>query len=581
MEPPKTKEIIERAYERYAQRLISWALTKFKSKEDAEDLCHETILRLYDKLISCEFGGGVIRDLDGYIWKIAYSLYHEHGRGTARDDKISKAKKLDLDLEIQELSGHEIANIQETEEVFQKLRKSILSLDYNHREAMIMYHLEKKTLQEISEKLKITEAYVKKLLTVARQQVKTSFDEDNEYRTENLLMTFSGEEFITPDFLKISDSLSKQNICLACYSKPRGVDELAKLLGLPCEYVEFDIRWLKERGFVKQQKTKYLATFFVYDETFNARLINTFTKHKVKCLDKIVAKLTEQEVRIRRIGFTHSDKPLNELLWLLIYSFTDIASERVCYNLADSGIKEFIRADGGRYYPIGLFKNRSLMRLDPLFESKYKDLMKWECNGTYTFDDGENKLSWLGLYNAREDFYSKLSHNSFAPDVFNYKETLFKIMGSSLNVKYLSVKERYVLSQLLNFGYISVSENGKKAIPNFYVFTPEQKREFDDILIELYGEVKTEFTDLYSDLRRMCKEYLPAQLTQFLNYLSYFCLLFSHIFTTGFAFYDGLLYDPKDAKECTLLTLAMTLSDKPIDTEKKYYVNMKLNLNLQ
>jgi hypothetical protein len=78
----------------------------------------------------------------------------------------------------------------------------------------------------------------------------------------------------------------------------------------------------------------------------------------------------------------------------------------------------------------------------------------------------------------------------------------------------------------------------------------------------------------------MCRDILPKQLEGFLNYVAYFSFMLSHLYTTGFAYYDEILYRPKDMKECTLLTLSLTISDKPVSFEQKYHVNLKINFTL-
>jgi RNA polymerase sigma factor (sigma-70 family) len=572
---------LEIVYESNAKKLICWALRRLKSAEDAEDMCQEAMLRLYIA-ISRESEGQNIEDLEKYLWKIVGSLMRVHQQGSEKARKLARNSEIDLDVELQLCSEDTQETHQDTDYLFKKLKKSISMLDYNHREAMIMFHIEKKTLKEISKKLNVTEVYVKKLLAVARQKIRTNeenklYDVKKEYRVNHLLMSFSGETQSSEVFQRITDSLCKQNICLACYDAPRSIGELADLLGLPCEYIEFDLKWLSDRGLVKKLKNKYSTNFFIFDETFKAMLIDTFFKHKTSCLDKITNNLTILQNRIRAINFLHSDKPIDELLWLLIYSFTDIASARTCFDESEHGLRNLISADGGQCYPIGLFDNQSKIQINPLFREKYKELENWECNGTYTFDDGENRLNWVGLFNAREGFYSKLSKNAFAPDIFVYKELVFKIIQSNLNINHLPEEERYILSQLIDFGYLSVSEDGNNVLPNFYVFTPNQRKQLDNIFIELYGEMKSEFSHLHNDLYKRCKDILPKQLGNYYSYISYFSLLFSHIFSTGFAYYDGKLYKPKNETDCTLLTLNMTLSNKPVSTKQVFSVNLKIN----
>jgi len=386
-------------------------------------------------------------------------------------------------------------------------------------------------------------------------------------------MSFSGEEQSPSDLAQISDCLCRQNICLACYKQPTSMDELAVSLGLPMSYIEFYVKWLSGKGFIKKTRNRYFTTFFIFDGTFRTMLTNVFIKHKTRCLDKIIEALTARHDSIKAINFIGSDRPINELLWFLIYNWTDMASALTCF-----GKKTFdTQTDRGRFLPIGIFKTETQTPPHPLFIAKYKEMEDWECNGTYIYDDGENKLTWLGLSSARETFYSRLSPNSSIPDVLNYKELLFKVLSPSYKTTDLSPDDRYLLSQIIDMGYLSMYQNKDKIIPNFYVFTKDKQLELENIFLEIFEELKPDFARLASDLHRMCKSILPKQLYASLEYITYFSLLFSHFYTTGFAFYDGKLYQPQKENEYTLLTLCMTCADREINRKQKSIVNMNIS----
>jgi len=336
MNQSESQKIVEKAYKDHARGIIDWALRKLESKEEAEDFCQEVMSRFYKMLIAKEAKGETIRNMDDYLWKIVFSLINHYIKDTIIKDRLVEDIENDLYVEEQISSVKDQANSSDTDILLEKLWTSISQLEYNHRETTIMFYLGKKSLQEISKKLDITESYVKKLLYESRNQIRENdtnqlYDTERVYHPNNLMMSFSGEEHINPDFVKITDSLTKQNICLTCYERACSIEELAHLLGFPCAYIEFDIKWLMKRGFIKRQKNKYLTNFFIFDGTFNTRLINIYLQHKHYCIDKIVDKLSALQDRVRAIKFTGCEKPINELLWLLIYAFSDMASTQIYY----------------------------------------------------------------------------------------------------------------------------------------------------------------------------------------------------------------------------------------------------------
>jgi len=572
----KTQQILERVYRDHARNLINWALRKTKSREDAEDLCQEVMSRFAKMVIAKEAQGEEIKQVDAYLWQIAFNVMDDYFSDSAKKGKLVNDLMQESSIENQTLPDPD----SHTDVMLEKLQRGISQLDYNLREAMIMYHLERKPISEISEHLNVSESYVKKLLYESRQKVRNNISNniagtEKVYRPKSLLMSFSGEEHISPDFAHITSSLSKQNICLSCYEKACSIEELAHTLGLPCAYIEFDLQWLLERGFVKRQKNKYLTTFFIYDGSFNTLLMYTFLEHKTKCLDRIVSKLAAMQAEVRSIGFMGCDRPINELLWLMIYSFTIVATEQTCGKRLGSTLAH--RADGGLYCPIGIFNIDSKVAVAPPFMKKYRGLKQWECNGTYTFNDDGNTISWLGLHNAGVDLPINLSTGSHVFEVLDYKDMLYKAIKPNFRMGNLSADERYQLSQCIEKGFLSFAKNGGAIVPNFYVFTPTQRQQFEGILLYCYEEMKPKIDNLYADLRKMCRACLPKHLEGNLDFISYFCLLFSQLFITGFAFYDGRLYAPPAINDFTLFTLCMTVFDRPVHSPNKSVVKLRIN----
>jgi len=217
------------------------------------------------------------------------------------------------------------------------------------------------------------------------------------------------------------------------------------------------------------------------------------------------------------------------------------------------------------------------MSLSPQFLLKYSDLKKWEYKGSYSYNDGNNRISWLELGQVEMDLHTNLSINSPVLDILDYKETLYKAMQPNFKIENVSDDERYIISQCINKGYLTIIDNDGSVSPNFYVFTPAQRQEFENIIMGCYDEMKSRYGSIYFDIRKMCRACLPIQLDNYLDFISYFCLKYSHLFFTGFAFYDGKLFKPRNATDYTLQTLSMTISDEPIENIQKSTVKLIFN----
>ncbi|MCL2064743.1 MAG: sigma-70 family RNA polymerase sigma factor [Candidatus Cloacimonetes bacterium] len=571
------KKLIEETFEINVSKLLGWANRKVSNRDEAEELCQEVAVRFCTLVYEKHSGGEDIEDINKFFWITANNTLHEHFRFTKQEERMNDGLKEEA-ITLSELDPDDSNNCSEQ---LKYMRKCISQLNYIHREAMIMYYVEKKSLDEIGLALDTTKNYIKKLITESRHKIKTDYetgryDLNKEYRPDRLKMSFSGEAIDYSDLLDIGSNLSRQNICLCCYEKPQSLDDIGLKLGLPKAYLEFDMEWLLRKGFIKKQKNMYSTTFFIYDKTFNTMLINTFIKHK-PCLDLIVKKLIEKQDRIKAIKFVGCEKPIEKLLWFLIYSFTDTASSLACFDENGYNYENLYRTDGGKYYPIGVFDSKSKIPIDPLYVEQYKDLDSWTCDGTHIYEDGQNELSWIGLYNyptLQDEMADKVSPKPF---ILKNKEILFKIIKPDFSINDLSGNEKDILSQLIALDFLSISETDEKILPNFLIFTTKQRNELTDIFLDIYIDIKTNFTNLKNDLQKECKAILPDQLSSSLGYYIYFGMMFSHIFTTGFAYYDGKLYQPKNENETLVLTVNITTNDEQKNVKPKYTVRLRID----
>ncbi|HOJ48518.1 MAG TPA: hypothetical protein PLD48_06610 [Bacillota bacterium] len=114
---------------------------------------------------------------------------------------------------------------------------------------------------------------------------------DYVYRPRKLHMAISGQSYSYADTDVINNSLTKQNICVACYDQPRTLDELNEILGIPKAYLEYDLQWLIEREFVTEEKEKYSTSFAIETAQSEQEKNAIYLKHKEKLSDVIINEL--------------------------------------------------------------------------------------------------------------------------------------------------------------------------------------------------------------------------------------------------------------------------------------------------
>jgi len=66
--------------------------------------------------------------------------------------------------------------------------------------------------------------------------------------------------------------------------------------------------------------------------------------------------------------------------------------------------------------------------------------------------------------------------------------------------------------------------------------------------------MKDEIYKIFTGLEKFCRTDLPKHLDFYTNYHIYMAFYNAIFLTTGFAYYDGKIYHPKDDIECGLLT---------------------------
>ena len=559
METGKFEKIFLGIYEEYGTVLVRWAQKRLLHLDVAEDFCHDTMVRLYKTIIKKHLDGQKIDNIESYLWRIANSLLCEY--------KQKEQRGIDIRLDIHEKIAPVLEYAADTDpnlaEVVEKIRKKILTLNFLHREATIQHYIEKKSIKDIALQLNISETKVQKLLFESRDILRNdkklpSPNTDGYYRPGNMKIVYSGICTDNPDFIQINNNLCKQNICIACYKTPLTIDEIASTLLLPKPYLEFDIAWLVDRGYMQKQGKKYYSTFMILDKAIEIKMFNIFLKHKKKCIDKMIKGLMTREKEIKAINFCGNHKSMNELLWFLTYSLIDKISSILFKELFAFSTDHLIRKDGGHYHPIGINSSISTNDLPTLLKEKYIEILSWKCLGTYMFQDNSNIYTWFATHSAKENFPRKFSYKSLIPNFTDSMNLLLDTTKPDFVIDTLSEYERTLLNLLIDIEYVYIDKTSKKVIPNICIFTENQRNQLDDIFLEIYYEMESELAVLHENLLLFSKSILPKHLSHLAPFATFVCFTFLKKAALGFAYCDDILYKPKTDIECSYLSVSIT-----------------------
>lgn len=533
------RELSEKMVEEYSLSLLNWAYRKTGDKDKAEELVQEVWLQVFSAAKRNADREMVIENREHFIWKIAHYVWCHYLRNKARSRRYVPADELEIADErdfVNELSENE-----EMKRLISYMRKCVMNLNRMQREIMIAFYIEGVPQKEIARRLQVTESTVKWHLFDARKRVKEELSGMKEtafvYRPDTMAMAFCGEAVMVEHTEIIDTSLSKQNICIACYREPKTLNELSELFGIPKVYLEHDLNWLVKNEFVCETKRGYATNFPIETIAQEQKKYAVYMKHKERLSDVLIDELLKAEDKIRTIGFIGCDMPMEKLLWLLIYR---------CGNylrLPDYWEEPPVRHGGGRYYSLG-FQKMEDGTYDVALDTK-----GWAYNGGMWNDN----FWWIGLYNfGRAEAHELIWKKS--PEWQWLSEMLKRCIETETVAEKLPEDEKYQLAKLVQKNFVRIEDG--VVVPNFCVFTSEQYQMLKETVFEpinklLWDEVEAiakELESLYDGL-------LPGHLKQYQK-LEVWSALMDIVFVTEIlAFQEGKLYVPQDERDGGMLTL--------------------------
>lgn len=141
-------------YERYYQPLVKWIVSKGGADVDAEDAFQEAVLVLYEKSKEIEFC--LSASIGTYLFAICKRLWLKKINKKAHTDTLYLDEVMD-----QWEGGYEDSDIhqfKEKEYTYQQLFLSMDQLGYPCNELLKAFYIENKSMQDIAEKFKYTNA---------------------------------------------------------------------------------------------------------------------------------------------------------------------------------------------------------------------------------------------------------------------------------------------------------------------------------------------------------------------------------------------------------------------------------------
>ena len=519
--------------EEAAPRLLRWAWGKTGCREPAEDLAQEVWLQYLSAARREEAAGNALREPECLLWKVARFVWLKRLRQltTHRTQPLDETHPDPRDF------AAEMADSAEETRLAAWVRQQVMNLSRLQREAMVLYYVRQLPQREIARRLGVSEGTLRWHLFETRKKLREGANDMNAtefvYTPRTLHMGINGQDTPNNAVNRIRESLLMQNICCACYQEGRTAQELAEMLGVARPYVEHDLQWLTEQELMREDRGRFYTDFIITTSRQEADMRGIYDAHKETLCDAITGHLLASEDVIRSIGFIGCDRPMNKLLWLLIYLFSNHLP------MVTETPEPPIRPDGGKYWPLGFD------RTEPVEARRCFDY-----NGSMT----NNGFYWFGLHNFGQSEIEDMM-DAWTPEYMALRRLLEKLIHRNFDPACVADEDQYTLAQLVEKGFVTLDHGVIR--PSFVIMTRAQyDRLYEEVFRPLAEKLQPELCRLSADLQSMATAMLPPHL-QHLAVLARAMAEHDVAFTTELlAFHDGTLYHPTDKRDGEFLTLA-------------------------
>ena len=155
-------EKLSAAYEQYYENLCRFCFLKLKNEEQTYDCVQESFCVFYDRILQ----GEEIVNVGGYLYKIADNLVKAQWRKNKREQNILQLEEIKETLVIQQKF-----DFSDTD--YDVLAQKVLTaLDEKELEIYKLKYIEKKSINEIAQKLGISFSAAAKRLSRMRMKTK-------------------------------------------------------------------------------------------------------------------------------------------------------------------------------------------------------------------------------------------------------------------------------------------------------------------------------------------------------------------------------------------------------------------------
>jgi RNA polymerase sigma factor (sigma-70 family) len=385
----------------YMEKIFGFALSKTMNTDKAEELASRIIFDVYTSLLKNK----EVHNISGYIYRVSCNVYARFV------DEEVRGRYISLDeVSFPILCENDFTLDFEKHEDYIRLRREVSYLGRIQREIVVLHYFQRLKQNEIAERLNIPLGTVKWHLHDARNQIKTKLTEGSKMREKinlgmkpvELNVGMSGRT--SPDGKGPHNYFTKlisQNIAYAAYHEPKTIIEIAEELGVSAAFIEDEISFLEEMGFIDRVNgNKYQTNIFIRERSGERweELHKLYKKYAKIIRDKYIPSVFDamKDYKSKKIYVPKDD------FNFLMYSAVAYAIRYMLYFKKDMDLhssKYYIkRKDGSEYVALGwIIKD---------FKVNF-DMDKYNVPNNMT-EGSEHTYSWqiTSYYDSRSNTYN-------------------------------------------------------------------------------------------------------------------------------------------------------------------------------
>ncbi len=548
------RQDVERTITEYLKPIFGFALKRCKNINDAEDLSQEIAIRAFRALLVRDD----IRDMSKFIWTVAHNTLSNYYRSSAKSTigvSIDEVAELIADPNSE-------PDADDNRDSIHRLQTEIAYLSKLQRRIVIAYYFDNRKQADIAKDLGIPLGTVKWHLFEAKKELKRGMDtmrkaselKFNPIKFHSYGINGSVGKKSPDEFFR---STLAQNICYCVRNTAKTINEISDDLGVSPVYVETEIEFLEEYGFLLAQKDKYIVNFIISEPTAELLIMqNDMYKRAAELFaNDLYDELTSSGIlddpdilcgqTDKPVSLTESPKAdRNFILWTLIPYIAAWSGEKLMNESISFEEVATIRPDGAHnIFHATVVPDEMILPEDYVYLKNWSGPM-WNCNGERVLWQIDSEWSDRGDCNGMQ--YSEDAKRVLSLYAREFENRLSKD-------EYAWLAER---------GYVKTNGDYDGLFKSAWQIVVLAGKEIQDKLLAIGEQIKikykTDFDALKAPYAEAVLESVPAHLRKVKEYELQFVFhsdgwFLAHCITTLLK--NGKLKEPTEVQRKSLTTL--------------------------